>query len=125
VISAACMKLSSSGGALHTDGQKVPGSDSRNVAAQTRGTAIWPPAAFCRSMAAMLLDDIFGNRMRLIRTDIGYQIGRHVGIKGVHCHLVGGVSAKADEAVGPHQDRPTFRDAGCGRVEWRGRRIDK
>jgi hypothetical protein len=40
-------------------------------------------------MAAMLLDDIFGNGRRLIRTDIGYQIGRHVGIKGVHIYSAG------------------------------------
>jgi hypothetical protein len=29
---------------------------------------------------------------------MGYQKGRQVGIKGVHRHLIGGISTKADKA---------------------------
>ena len=55
---------------------------------------------------------------------MGYQIGRQVRIKGVHRHLIGGISTKADKAVRPHKDCPTFRNAGCGRIERSDRRID-
>ena len=61
-----------------------------------------------------------GNGMRIGRADIGYQIGRQVGIEGVHRHLVGGISTKADKAIRPHKDRPTVRNTGCSRIESRG-----
>ena len=46
-----------------------------------------------------------------------YQIGSQVGIKGLHCRLIGGIGTKPDKAVRPDKDCPTFRNASCGRIE--------
>jgi hypothetical protein len=56
-----------------------------------------------------------GGGLNRIRT--GYQIGRKESVERGHRLLVGGVGAKADEAIRAYEDRATVRDTRRGRVE--------
>ena len=84
------------------------------------------PAPFCRSTAAIPLGEIRLARISRgcgasgSRSDVGYQIGRQMRIKGIHRCLIGGVSTKADEAVWPHKDGTAIGNARNGRIELRG-----
>jgi hypothetical protein len=53
----------------------------------------------------------------LNRTRTGYQIRRKVGVERGRGLLVGGVGAKADEAIRAYEDRAAVRDARRDSVE--------
>jgi hypothetical protein len=89
----------------------------QNLLRRTTGPYIWVNRASFEMSEAGRSDR--GGLTTVDRADVGHEITRQVGVKGVHRRLVGGGSAEPDEAVRPYEDGSAVGNSCLGRIEGR------